>query len=234
MSDSTAKFDAIVQSQSTKEATANAAFDAVSQAMIFGRRQSTSTGLTWGYFGGRFTKPDGTNINVANGTVALSASTINYVEVDKNATVSKNTAGFSASATPLYTIVTGTATVTSWTDHRDGTQGNRLARGKRAVSLTFATTMTINWDEVDVARVTLTDSISALTFTAGYDGQAVTLKAKQDATGSRTMPQPANVRVSVDIPWPTLTTTGSKMDYLGFVYDATDSKWDLVAVTKGF
>lgn len=236
MSDSTAKYDPIIQSQASKEATANAAFDALSQSMIFGRRQSTTSGLTWGYYGGRFTKADHTNVNIANGTIALSANATNYVEVDKNGTVSKSTSGFSASAVPLYTVVTGAATATSWTDHRDGTQGSRVATrgGKKVLSPSYGGTMTVDWDAADVVRVTLTGNITSLTFSGGYDGQPVTFIPKQDATGSRTIAQPANVRVSTDIPWPTLTTTGNKQDRLGFIYDGVAAKWDLVAVVKGF
>lgn len=117
MSSSTTLIDTISASQASKEATANAFFDAVSQAAIFGRRQSTSSGLTWGYYGGRLLV-DGALTAIANGTVALTASTTNYVEATRAGVVSKNTTGFTAGSIPLYTIVTGTATVTSYTDER--------------------------------------------------------------------------------------------------------------------
>lgn len=128
MSDSTTKMDTISASQASKEVTANQSLDALSQAAIFGRRASTTTALTWGYYGGRFTKSDGTNINVANGTKTLTVAATNYVEVDEDGVVTVNTSAFTAGQIQLYTIVVGASTVTSYTDHRDGTHGNYLAQ----------------------------------------------------------------------------------------------------------
>jgi hypothetical protein len=117
MSNSTATYDALVQSQASKEITANAYFDAASQATAFGRRQSSSSGLTWGYYGANLVV-DGVLTQIANGTVALSASTTNYVEATRAGVVSKNTTGFTPGSIPLYSIVTGVSTVTSYTDYR--------------------------------------------------------------------------------------------------------------------
>lgn len=117
MSNSTTLLDLISASQASKEATANALSDAASPSMIFGRRASTTTALTWGYYGGRMLV-DGVLTAITNGTVALTASTTNYVEATRAGVVSKNTTGFTAGSIPLYTIVTGTSTVTSYTDER--------------------------------------------------------------------------------------------------------------------
>lgn len=117
MSNSTVTFDAIVQAQAGKEITANAFFDAASPATAFGRRQSTTSGLTWGYYGANL-GVDGVLTQIANGTVALSASATNYVEATRAGVVSNNTSGFTAGSIPLYTIVAGASTVTSYTDHR--------------------------------------------------------------------------------------------------------------------
>ena len=117
MSNSTPTFDPIIQSQASKENTANAYFDAVSPASNFGRRQSTTSGLTWGYYGATITV-DGALTQIANSTVALTASTTNYVEATRAGVVSKNTTGFTAGSIPLYSVVTGASTVTSYTDYR--------------------------------------------------------------------------------------------------------------------
>lgn len=117
MASSTTNLDTISSSQAQKEVTANALFDAASPATLFGRRASTTSALTWGYYGG-IVLVDGVLTGIANGTVALSASTTNYVEASRAGTVSKNTTGFTAGSIPLYTIVTGASTVTSYTDHR--------------------------------------------------------------------------------------------------------------------
>lgn len=125
MANSTTNIDTISQGQSGKETTANAFFDAVSQAALFGRRATTTTGLTWGYYGGNFTKSDGTMTAVANGTLTLSASTTNYVTVLRStgvvycntdiATAWNDNANYRR----LYLVVTGTSSVTSYTDYRE-------------------------------------------------------------------------------------------------------------------
>jgi len=118
MSNSTITFDALVQSQASKEITVNAMLDALSPASLYGRRHSQSSGLTWGYYGGNVLV-NGVLTQIANATVALTASTTNYIEANPTTgAVSKNTTGFTAGQTPLYTIVTGTATVSNYTDHR--------------------------------------------------------------------------------------------------------------------
>lgn len=118
MADSTTNIDNVVTSSYGKEAQVNAVLDAASPATTYGRRASTTSGLTWGYYGGKASLA-GVITAIANGTVVLSASTTNYVEAHPDTgAVSKNTTGFTAGYLPLYTIVTGSASVTSYTDKR--------------------------------------------------------------------------------------------------------------------
>ena len=117
MSNSTPTFDALTVGQYSKELTVNAMIDAASPALIFGRRQSTCSGLTWGYYGGTIAV-DGTRAQIANGTLALTASATNYLESNRAGVVSKNTSGFTAGMWPMYSVGTGAANVTSYTDYR--------------------------------------------------------------------------------------------------------------------
>lgn len=119
MSGSTSNLDLIAQSQSSKEVTANALFDAGSPATLFGRRASLCAGLNWYYYGGAMVV-DGVLTTIANNGAALvlSASTTNYIESTRAGVVSKNTTGFTAGSIPLYLVVTGASTVTSYTDNR--------------------------------------------------------------------------------------------------------------------
>lgn len=117
MSDSTPIFDALTVGQYSKELTVNALVDAASPALIFGRRQSTTSGLTWGYYGGRWLV-DGVLQAIANGTIALTASTVNYVEATRAGVVSKNITGWTPGSIPLYNIATGPSSVTTYTDIR--------------------------------------------------------------------------------------------------------------------
>ena len=154
MADSTTHLDTIVQGSGSQDVQANALYDAASPAMIFGRRNATCTGLTWGYFGGNFTKSDGLQTTLANSTVSLTASTTNYIAVQKsdgtlycNTTTTNwnNTADFWR----LYSIVTGTATVTSYTDEREIWRMTGLGTGLVApVTKTADFTLGANENEV--------------------------------------------------------------------------------------
>jgi len=122
MADSTTNLDLISSSQASKEVTANALFDASSPSALYGRRSSTTTALTWGYYGGRLLIA-GVPTAVANGTVVLTASNTNYVVANRaTGAVSVSTATTNWNDTPnymrLYQIVAGASTVTSYVDHR--------------------------------------------------------------------------------------------------------------------
>ena len=118
MSNSTPTYDEISESQAGKAVTANQYFDAVSPASAYGRRASTSSGLTWGFYGATITLL-GVLTQIANGSILLTASTTNYIEINPaTGAVTSNTTGFTAGRIPLYSAVTGVSTVTSYTDHR--------------------------------------------------------------------------------------------------------------------
>ena len=92
------------------------------RASLFGRRATATTGLTWGYYGGVFSATPTARVVVSNGTVSLTASATNYIEADNTTgAVTKNTTAFTASGKrPLYKVVAGAATVTSYEDWRVG------------------------------------------------------------------------------------------------------------------
>lgn len=153
MSNSTTLLDLISASQAQKEVTANAMLDAASQTMIFGRRASTTTALTWGFYGGRMLI-DAVLSAIANATVALTASATNYVEATRAGNVSKNTIGFTAGQIPLYTIVTGVSTVTSYTDERAWVDPGYLTH-KASVAITTVD-VTLSAAQARAGIITLT------------------------------------------------------------------------------
>lgn len=118
MADSSTNIDGIVQGQGSQDLAANAFFDAASPAALGGRRAATCSGLVWGYYGGK-ARIAGVVTAVANGTLSLSASATNYIEMHPDTgVVSKNTTAFTPGYLPLYSVVAGAATVTSWVDQR--------------------------------------------------------------------------------------------------------------------
>lgn len=74
----------------------------------------TTTGLTFGYKAFRFHNGLAL-VTVSAGTILLTASQTNYVEVDRAGTVSANVSAFTSGKLPLWTITTGTATITAVT-----------------------------------------------------------------------------------------------------------------------
>lgn len=70
--------------------------------------------------------------------------------------------------------------------------------------------------------------------TSAMDGRVIVFRIKQDATGSRTLSWDTKYRFSTQVPSPTLTTTANKTDYMGFVYNAVDDKWDALAFNPGY
>lgn len=133
MSNSTTLLDNISSSQASKEVTANALFDAESPASFYGRRATTTTALTWGYYGGMLRLDNGTLTAVANGTKTLTNATTNYLEVDPTTgNVSLNTTAFTAANVPLYSVVTAGNLVTSYTDYRGS--GVMTARKEQAIT----------------------------------------------------------------------------------------------------
>lgn len=154
MANSSTNIDGVIQSQSSKEVTINAYFDASSPATVYGRRQSQCSGLTWGYYGGNVTKNDGTLGQINNGTLSLTASTTNYIVAQKSdGAVSSSTATTNWNNTAdywrLYSVVTGTATVTSYTDYRESGRMTGLCTGLVApVTKTGNFTLGSNENEV--------------------------------------------------------------------------------------
>lgn len=154
MADSTTHLDNIVQGSGSQDIQANALYDAASPATLYGRRASQCTGLTWGYYGGNVTKSDGLQSTVANSTVTLTASSTNYITAQKsdgvvycatNTTNWNNTADFWR----LYSVVTGTATVTSYTDEREIGRMTGVGTGLVApVTKTASFTLGSNENEV--------------------------------------------------------------------------------------
>jgi hypothetical protein len=105
---------------------------------------------------------------------------------------------------------------------------------QRVVTLVDAATIAIDASLGDTFDVTLTDNRTLGAPTNPTDGQKIIIRVKQDGSGSHTLAYNAIYRFGSDVPSPTLTTTAAKTDYLGFIYNSGSTKWDCVAVSKGY
>lgn len=137
MSSSSSLFDQLASNQAGKEIRINQLLDSVSPAAFGGRRESTTTGLTWGFYGGEF-MVNGVPTQIANGTVALAASSDNYVGLTQAGVLANSVGSRNAAHAPLYKVTTGSGGVTSYTDERDPASLARLAHGSATQALTTA------------------------------------------------------------------------------------------------
>lgn len=137
MASSTSNLLLLVQSQSGKEATANALWNAMSPAVLFSRY--SSSGLIWFYYGGSLVIDGVLTVIPNDGTtgITLTASATNYIEADRSGVVTKNTTGFTPGRIPLYTAVTSATTITSYTDYRAQWQPQHIT-SKASVAVTAA------------------------------------------------------------------------------------------------
>ena len=114
----------------------NENFDAASPTMMFGRRASVTTGLTWGYYGGAW-PVNGALTAIANGTVTLTNVT-NYVGLAQDGTPTVTATTANPLHVPLYTVVAAGGLVTSYTDTRNVAHFIRQAHGIATQALTTA------------------------------------------------------------------------------------------------
>lgn len=85
----------------------------------WGQDTGTTTGLTYGYNGGTaFTPSTGAIAHVASGTIALTASTVNYVERTYAGAVQTNTTAFTPNLLAMAKVTTSAGAITAVEDWR--------------------------------------------------------------------------------------------------------------------
>jgi len=105
---------------------------------------------------------------------------------------------------------------------------------KRISTITSSATPTPNANSTDVFTVTALAAGATFAAPTGTpaEGQMLIIRIKDNAT-ARTLAWNAIYRASSDLALPT-TTIISKTLYLGFIYNFTDTKWDLLALLNNF
>jgi hypothetical protein len=129
MANSTSNIRQMTVGQAGKESLVNALVDAATPATLFGVDWVASAGLSLQVYGGKVLV-GGTLTTLANQTISLTASQTNYVEFDPTNTgtasgISTNTSGWTAGRVPLWSVVTSSTSISTWTDCRTwGAPGN--------------------------------------------------------------------------------------------------------------
>lgn len=135
-----------------------------------------------------------------------------------------------------YSVTTGQALLV------DPTAQGGVAWGAGSfivLSPAYAATVTVDltnyaaYAAIIVNVGTLTGNIT-FDITNGTDGQVIRVWFTQDGTGSRIFTAGSHLAFSTDTPSPTLTTTASKVDSLGFQWRSAEAKALMVAVNHGF
>jgi hypothetical protein len=106
---------------------------------------------------------------------------------------------------------------------------------QRVVSLTNATSFTLSADTADMNTQVNTQAVGTFTANAPSgtptDGQKLIFRIK--STNVQTYSWNGAFRGSTSNPLPASSTGASKTDYIGFIYNNADTKWDCVAVDGG-
>lgn len=160
MADSTAKLTKLTAAQAGKEISVNELMAALSIASPLARRQSSS-GLSWDYYGIDRWYINATATTKANTTLTLTASSTRYVAADRALAVTDNATAFPPEKLALYKIVTGTATVTSYEDHRDLHHINRFLYGRFTLAMADAN-QTLTYGQAMAESMELTGALTAL------------------------------------------------------------------------
>ena len=100
------------------------------------------------------------------------------------------------------------------------------------VALVFGANVATDASTGNVFTLTLTGTANISAPTNPTDGQKITYRIAQDATGNRTLTFDPIFNFGNSVYSNTLTA--SKTDYIGCMYNGSTSKWDVVAFSKGF
>ena len=102
--------------------------------------------------------------------------------------------------------------------------------------VTYASSITLTLTgkpNSQVFRCTLTGNVT-VNISGGTDGQRFIIELIQDGTGSRTVTLSSDFAFGSDITSFTATTTASKTDMIGCIYNSSASKARVIAVAKGY
>lgn len=200
----------LTEAQANPEVVLNENFETLEHQSVYGKRQPATTGLTWGYYGGRWG-----GAAIADGTLSLSASSTNYVVVLRSSgAISVSTTNTNWNNTTdyarVYLITTSASAVSTVQDHRVGpygVHGQSTATGGSvdADDVTYTPTTLSDWDggvdpgdveqALDQLAERVTDVEAGGSGIGGSTGATDNVLLRADGTGGATL-QATGVTVS--------------------------------------
>jgi hypothetical protein len=108
--------------------------------------------------------------------------------------------------------------------------------GSRVVAIADGTSVTIDADTTDLATQANTQAAGTLTINAptGTLANGQKIMFRLTSTNAQTFSWNSVFAGSIDLTLPTVSSGGGKSDYLGFIYNSTAAKWQLLAKVFGF
>jgi hypothetical protein len=136
--------------------------------------------------------------------------------------------------TSAFTTVTAPSGAVVGTTDTQSLSNKRIT--VRTVTIADAASVTINGDTTDQANQTNTQAVGTLTINAPTgtptDGQKLVFRLQ--STNVQTFSWNAIFAGGTTTALPTTSSGSSKYDYMGFFYNATASKWQLVGTSFGY
>lgn len=128
-----------------------------------------------------------------------------------------------------------TGTLSDQTDLQSALSA-KVSIAPRVVAASNATSITPNTDNADITTQANTQGAGTLTINADTGSPANGQKwiLRLSSTSVQTFSWNAQYVGSDDLSLPTTSSSSGKYDYFGFIYNSTSSKWQLLAVVKGF
>ena len=102
------------------------------------------------------------------------------------------------------------------------------------VTLTDAATIAINASLGNTFTVTLGGNRTLGTPTNPSSGQKIIVRVTQNGTGGRTLSYSSDWNLGTDFVGLPLSTAANATDYIGAIYNAITSKWDIVSIMRGY
>ena len=172
--------------------------------------------------------------------VASSATPTNHLHA-KVLTYNQGTGVLTAEVSNIDNVVNSEES--SWEINLDGAIGIVGYTGSvgtfanvRVVTISSGSSITVNADTTDIAKQDNTESAGTLTINepsgTPNDGQKILLKIT--STNVQTFSFNAAFVGSTDLALPTSTSGSGKLDYLGFIYNSSSSKWQFAGKIFGF
>jgi len=202
---------------------------AVGSSALQYNQNSYNTGLGIGALSGNVT---------GSKNIAIGYNSGNAFDGSNNVVIG----GYSGAAAPIsgtgsgYIVLSDGAGTVRQTIDPSGNVSFSGGITPRVVVIADATSITVNSDTTDIATQANTQAVGTLTVNAPtgtlINGEKFILRLT--STNVQTFSWNAVFAGSTDIVLPAASSGGGKTDYVGFIYNSTDAKWQLIAKVFGF